>query len=846
MLSDLRYALRQLVKSPGFTTMAVLSLALGLGVNATMFSFVRSMVLQPLIRNRRERLVSLYTAGRGANRDFRFFSYPEFQAIRASRNVFSDVAAIGFSTCVVGRSGNLKHTLVGLVSENYFAILHVQPIEGRFFSTDEARAGAEDPVAVATYALWQRLGHPEHFIGSQIQINSRPYTVIGITPPGGDGLSSVGPDVWLPIGMARLIWGDSNTTVDFLNARTYRFSLIGCFQAGVSFENAHDRLATIDRRLNAPPIGIINDPRELVLAPPPRLSLHASKPQNEGFLVPFALIAMVLAATVLIVASLNLANLLLARGVSRKKEIAIRLALGASRWRIVRQLLSESVLLALAGGLIGMLLSYASQVYLHRLIATDFAAAQFDLDVHHTTDIGDIAAIIVLCFASAIMFGLGPALRISRVNLVDDLKRQPEQPSEGGRWNRFFSPRHRLMMMQIALSLMLLFSAGLFVRSSRKAINFDPGFEKTGELVVNIDYVDPNLTSVAIARREQATLDCAVDLPGIASAALASAVPFNFDNDFRRVFSAEADTAALNADDKTIHAAPSAAFTAVSLGYFKTLEIPLIKGRDFTEAESTIAGGHKVAIIDERLAQALFGGKNPIGQHITTNAADANSNRPDRGIEIVGIVRSPHETAFEAAAPYRIYCPLGQRPSSNIYLQIRVSDPSTMPEVLNRLRRELASLDSDNPVLLAQPLADFIDKNVDLLMVHIAGMVFGVSGAIALLLAVIGVYGVKAHAVVRRTREIGIRIALGAEPADIFALIIKQGILQTLVGVSVGIVLAVIMGRLLAKMLYHVNPLDPVALAVAAIILMCTVIFACYMPARRATKVDPAVTLRVE
>ncbi len=847
MFSDLKYALRQLAKSPGFTTVAVLSLALGIGVNATMFFFVRSMVLQPLIRDRQQRLVALYTAGLGANRDFRFFSYPEFSALRDSHEVFSDVAAVGFSTKIVGRPGSLKRVLVGVVSENYFSLLHVRPLRGRFFSPEESRPTADVPVAIATYALWERLGRADDLVGRQIQINNQPYTVIGIAPAGGGNTSTVGPDVWLPLGMARQIWGDRNAQPDFLGARTYLLSLFGSFQPGVTFSTAASRLPVIDHRLNAPPAGDPSAPRELVLTPPPRFSLHDSQPSDENFIIPFAIIATALAATVLLVASLNLANMLLARGIARQKEIAIRLSLGATRWRIVRQLLTESVLLAMAGGVMGMLLSHGGGIYLQRMSIADFSAGRLDFGAPlPTTDLTYLGVIATMCLASAVVFGLGPALRLTRIDLVEDLKRQPGQPAEGGRWNRFFSPRHCRMMAQISLSFMLLFSAGRFVRGSREAANMNPGFEKTGGLVVNLDYVDPNLSDNAIARRQQAALNRVESLPGVASAALASAVPFNFDTDMRRIFVAGADTSALDPADQTTHTAPLGVFTSVSRGYFKTLGIPLLTGRDFTEAESTQYGGHQVAIIDETLAHALFGDKQPLGQHIATNAKNADGKHPDREIEIIGIIRSPREGVFEPAAPRRFYRPLGQYPSSNIYVHAKAADPATASALLDRLRLEIRTLDPDTPVLFAQPLGDFIDKNINLLVIRLAGIVFGASGVIALLLAVIGVYGVKAHAVVRRTREIGIRIALGAKPSDVLSLIVKQGILQTLVGLAAGMILALLAGRLLARMLYHVSSLDPVVLAGAAAILACTVLFACYLPARRATKVDPAVTLRAE
>jgi len=846
MLADCKFALRQLAKSPGFAAVAILTLALGIGVNLTMFFFVRSMVLEPILRDRNAGLVSLYTGAKGADRDFRFFSYPEFEAIEAAKEAFSETAAVGYSQCIVGRTGSFQRVLVGLVSDRYFSLVGSQALQGRLFSPAELRPDAGISVVVVGYGMWQRLGRPADFVGSQIQINGQPYQVIGVLPPSGANIGIVGPEAWLPLGMARQIWGDGKAAANPLDSRGYFFNVIASFQPEVTRANASARLSGLNRQLNTPPLGSPSAPRELVLGTPPRFTFHNEAPQNESYLVPFALVATALAVTVLLVASLNLANMLLARGLARRKEIAIRLSLGATRLRIIRQLMAESIVLAAAGGAIGYLLSMGSGAYFHRLSAEDFASSRFDVGMRAPSEFGNFAVIAFLALGSAMVFGFAPALRTTRVDLVEDLKRQPGQPAEGGRWNRFFSPRHCRMMGQIALSFMLLFSAGLFVRGARKAIGRDPGFQRLGEWVVNLDYIDPALTGSKIARREQAVADRAASIPGVASAAVAGAVPFDFDSDNRQVYAAGGQAGAADATGGEAVPAAGSVLTTVSRGYFSTIGIPLLQGRDFSEEESKRDSGHHVAIIDATLARALFGARDPIGRRIALSAGDASGPGADGKIEVIGIVRSPHEDVFEAAAPHRVYVPLGPWSARNMYLHVRLSDPGEAPAVLDRLRRELAALDPETPVLHIQLLGDFLDKNPNLLLVRLAGLIFGGAGLVALLLALIGVYGVKAHAVARRTREIGIRIALGARPSEVMSLILRQGVQQTAVGLAAGLVLAFLAGHLAAKMLYQVSPFDPPTLAAAALLLGGTVLLACFLPARRATRVDPAVTLRSE
>ncbi len=838
-LNPVRHALRSLAKSPGFTTVSVLTLALAIGVNSATFSFVRDLFLRPLVRDTRQHLVSLYTrreAPTAGDRDFRRFTFREFAELRANHAVLADVAATLFGTGAFGPGEHAQRNLFCLVSENYFSLLGAQPWRGRFFSAGETRPNAGIPVAVASYAYWQRLGAPADLVGRRLKIDGRDYTVVGIAPPGFAGLHvAISPAVWLPLGAAPLIpsglWGDGPSQ-DLQDARSYRLLLFATLQPNLSLAAARTLLGPLEARLTALS-GAGADARRLVIAPPGRFSLSNDRPEDESFLPRFAALSLGMAASVLLVACLNLANLLLARGLARRREIAIRLSLGASRGRVVRQLLTEGLLLALAGGALGVLLSAWIGDLLQQFQAGVFSAGTFMLSTHAPVDVSSLAAMAALCLAATLGFSLVPALRATKLDLVADLKLAPAASSAAASgWTRFFSLGHCLVMGQIALALMLLFGAGLFFRGAWNAGHLDYGFTTEGELVASIDYRLGHTPPAEIPRREQALLACAAALPGVTHAAIASGVPYNFEGNYRRVFAADAPTG---------EAGRTAVWTIVSHDYFRTLGIALLRGREFTAGETTSDRGPRVAIVDDTLARALFGDRDPIGQRLAFRAGDAAG-----GMEIVGVIRSPREEVFDAAAPMRIYQPLGQAPEADIHVHVAVASPAAAPAVLADLRRELHALDPENAVLSARPLGDFVTKNINLSLIHLAAIAFGAFGGVSLLLTVVGVYGVKAHAVSRRTREIGIRLALGAQRRDLLVLLLKQGMLQTALGLIAGLALALLAGGLLSKMLYRVSPVDPLALVGAAAVIALAALLACWLPARRATKVSPLIALRAE
>ncbi|MES2697134.1 MAG: ADOP family duplicated permease [Verrucomicrobiota bacterium] len=819
------HALRQLAKTPGFTVVALLTLALGVGVNTTVYSIARDLFLRPLLRDREARLASLFICPEASPTGYRPFSTSEFTALRADRAVFADVAAFRFSEVVLGVPGDVRSRLIALASENYFSVLGVSPARGRFFTAEEARPGAA-PVLVASHALWQRLGSRADFLGSQVLINQCAHTVIGIAPAGFGGLhSAIGPDLWLPLGAFDPA-GAGSAPVD-----SPRFHLVANLAPGLTLERAHGLLPALAATLNAPPLGDPARPSQLALMPPSRFSLSAHAPQDESFIGQYATLSFCLSLAVLLVACLNLANMLLARGASRRKEIALRFALGASRWQVMRPLLAEGLILGLAGGGLGLMLSLWPGEFMQLFNVELSASGSFAFTEYAMLD----RSIVFLAFAlgalAMLAFSVVPALRATRINLVDDLKLQPGAFAESGRWNRFFSFRHCLVMAQIAVSLLILFSAGLFLRSAHAATQQDPGFNPAGQLVARLDFRFLKLSPTEQTARQLAVLDRFASVPGVAHAAFASTIPFNFEANTRRIQLPGTPAGSTPSD-------PTAYLTAVTSGYFRQLGIPL-RGRDFTPAEAAQPSSPPVAIIDESLARLLFADADPLGRRIVDPGTRTE-------MEIVGLVRSPREDVFHAEPPRRFYRPLAQEYHSGLYLHLAAADPSATAALLDSVRRELRQLDPAIPVLRLAPLADIVGRNLNLWTLRLAAYIFLTFGLIALLLALVGIYAVKSYVVARRTREIGIRLALGAQRADVVTLILRQGALQAAFAIAVGTLLSLLAGQMLAKLLFHVAPFEFLILAACATVVALAALLAAWLPARRATRVSPLEALRTE
>src|SRR4029453_11683615 len=815
MMQDFRFAVRQLLKTPGFTTVAVLTLALAIGVNSAIFALINSVVLKPVVPVRPAEVVNVFTARQNASHDYRQFSHNEYpEWAEKGGTVFVDVAALEFAVAGIGRDHEMRRSFAFLTSENYFPMMGVQAFRGRFYNAEECKPNANMAVLVSSYGFWKRNGGRDDFVGRTLQINGQPYTVIGIAPDEFSGASAlIAPDIWMPLGIRSQLgspFGDSETTHDLLNPKNYTFNLTARLRPGLTMDAAKARLPVLAQRLNAVQPEASEGARELQIQTPSRFSL-STQPEDDGPITLIATLLMAMAGAVLLIACLNLANIFLARGTARSKEIAVRLAVGASRWQIVRQLLCEGLLLALCGGAVGLVLStwcndLLVQQFLHLLASTNFS-----LVVKLRPDATVLTITFLFCLAATMLFSLGPALKATKADLVNDLKQQVGEPARIGRVSRFFAPRHISVMVQIALSLMLLFSAGLFFRGALKAAGLNPGFVAAGDLITEFDFSLIKKEPADSRRTIFGMLQRVRELPGVRATAVGTMLPYSDFTNARRVLRAK-DT--MPNDPKAPDPSVNSLFTAITPGYFDTLGVKLLRGRDFNQAECENKDARRVAIIDEEMATKLFPNEDAIGQHIRYTQPPKDGAPND--LEIVGVV-SKHLHAIQSdSIMRRLFVPLAQGYNGQIYMHVR----------LNSLDR--------------------MERSPNLWIVKLGAILFGAFGCIALLLAVVGVYGVKAYAVACRTREIGIRMALGAHRGAVFALIMRQGAMQTALAIAVGLLLSLGIGRVLSQILYGVSPSDPFALIISSLMLAVAALLACFLPARRATYVNPITALRTE
>ena len=849
MFSDLRYACRALAQSPGFTAIAVFTLALAIGVNSAVFSLVNGLALRPVVPLRPAEVVNLFTARQDANKDYRQFSHGEFLALRENNDLFADVAAVQFALAGIGRDESMRRSFAFFVSDNFFHLVGTAPAAGRFFSAAECRPNSNVPVVVASWSFWQHEGGRPDFVGSTLRVNGRPYTVIGVTAEGFSGLHAlIAPELWLPLGVftqfAAPFGGNTNVT-DLNSPKNYTLNLTARLQPGLTLEAAQGRLPVLARRLTTLQPPDATGARELQIEHPSRFSLSTT-PSHDGSPTVLAVTLLGMAGCVLLIACLNLANMLLARGTARAREMAVRLAIGATRWQVVRQLLVEGLVLALAGGALGLLFAVWTNSLLLGSLRTLFSSMNFSLVMNPRPDAMVLGATLLFCLLATLLFSLGPALRTSRADLVQDLKAQAGDPAVRGRWNRFFAPRHLLVMAQMTLSLVLLFAAGLFLRGALKAGALDLGFEPTGGLIAEMDFSLGDTSEADAKRTMLAALDRVRAVPGVQNTALATQVPYGNITNSSRIVPATAAPSAKAVDKNAPDNGADAYLTAVTPGYFDTVGVRLRRGRDFTFTEAADKASRRVAIIDEDLAKKLFPGGDALGQRIRYTEPPADGSPAE--MEIVGLCAPLRHDVLDQGSLGHLFVPLAQSYNANVFLHARLAtkDPAMVAVSLGSVRAALRGLDPDLPVLRLVPFTALIEKNIGLWVVRVGATLFGVFGGIALLLASIGLYGVKAYAVGRRTRENGIRMALGADRRDIFSLIMRQGAGQIAVALGAGVGLSLLAGQVLASMLYKVSPRDPVALGIAASVLALATLLACYLPARRAVKVAPNAALRAE
>jgi predicted permease len=831
---DLRLGLRLLVRNKTFSVVAVLVLALGIGVNTAIFSLVNVLLLRPLNAVDPDRVVGVYSQDRTRPDSYRAFSYPEYRDLREHGEIFQELVAHNFALLGLGEGESTRRVFASVVSANYFSALQVR-LRGRGFTPAEEEPGAEVAVAVASQGLWKRLGSPEPGQAS-VRLNGRDFTLVGVAPEGFSGtMALLSPELWIPLGMYDATLNDFQRSerAGRLADRTHRnLVLVGVLQPGLTLQSAAAPLAVAGQRL-AQAYPAENGQQALSLARLGRIGV-STQPVSDAQPAAATGLLMAMASLVLLIACLNLANMLLARGETRRKEIAIRLALGAGRFHVVTQLLTEGLVLALIGGAAGLLLATVST---RLLVASLEPLSPLPIVFQLTPDIRVLAATLAFCVLATLLAGLGPAWRLAGADALPDLKEQAGA-QRGGR-RSWMAPRNLLVVGQLALSLALLTTGGLFVRGALAAAEADPGFRVARQLVIE---VDPALGGDGAAegrRTYRAVLDRLRALPGVDAASLASTVPFGSLSMSKHVLPAEG----AGLDDPTQGVA--AQHVVVGADYFRTLGLPVLRGREFQAGEEQSADGPRLVIVDEPLARKLWPDGDPIGRQVrfTAQRDGAPASEP---MQVIGVVPGLRQDLTDPAPVPHVYQPFGANYQSGMNLHVRAAGGTGEAALLAQVRGELRAIAPRLPIVAATTFERFRDDSLPIWMVRTGARLFTLFGLCALALAVVGVYGVKSYVVACRTREIGIRMALGATGGDVVRLVLREGLTLTVAGVVLGLGLALAAGRVVASLLYQVSPADPLVFVLAPLLLAAAAMLAAFVPARRATRVAPASALRGE
>jgi len=824
MFADLRYTLRMLAKNPAFTCVVVLTLALGIGANAAIFSLTDKVLLQSLPVANPEQLtvLSAYDPKEGPEISSSF-SYPMYQDLRDKNTVFSGVIARGGAQMNVSYGDQTERVRGELVSGNFFEVLGVRPWVGRLFSQDDDRTPGAHPVAVLSYGFWEsRFASDSAIVGKTILINERPVTVIGVTPPAFYGVNlSNNPDVRIPMMMTPVFNPLPPTR---LQSRTHQWiTIMARRKADVSPEQAqasvdilyHQILEMEAQRFTADTSASAREEflsGKIALSPGGQGFRHVQTEMSTSLWLLFGA-----TCAVLLILCANLANLMMARATTRAHENAVRLALGSGRWRLLRQWLTEGIVMSVLGGTVGVVVALWIKSGLLAFIPADFRA-----NLSSPNDWRLYVFILGVSLFVGLMFSLAPALQSARQAFSPGLRLESRSFTAAG---KLLSLRSGLVLVQVALSLPLLISAGLLLKSLQNLRGVDTGFGKENVLLAS---VNPTLNGYSPEKTHAFFTDLLIRaraMPGVVAASLGSDTPISGGWDQNGLV-VEGYTPKENERVR-------ADVTYISTDYFKTLSIPVVMGRDFNDQDR--AGTPKVTVINEKMARHFFGDTNPIGKRIGLEKV------PD--ITIVGVVKDAKYINLREDMRRHFYLPTMQLPRLfDMALHVKTqNDPQVMA---GQLRAEIKALDPHLPLYNIKTLNKEIDES--LVQERLVTWLTSAFGVLATLLTALGLYGVLTFSVVRRTREIGIRIALGAQRRDVMRLIMTRGLILVGIGVIAGLGASFALSRVLETLLFGIKPNNALVMISVSVGLILIALVACYIPARRATKVDPLVALRYE
>ncbi len=801
LAQDLRYSLRQLRRNPGFTMVAILTLALGIGATTAIFSVVDAVLLRPLPFSHSEQLVSLWETNARLKYDQIAVTGPDYLAWKGQSQVFSSLAAGAIYDPTLTGAGEPEHLFGVKVTPNFFKVLGVQPAIGRAFMPKEG-VGQQAHVVILKYQLWQRkFGGDRSIVGKSITLDGEKFTVIGIMPE-----NSPFPQIWGITGPYSYV---PFSTDELAKSKAgHRLWVIGRLKPGVTLGQSRAVMATIAERLAR------EDPKTNKGVGVNVQTLHEEVEHGMGWPLVMLLIAV---GFLLLIACVNVANMLLSRASRRRREMAVRLAVGARRGRILRQLLTESALLALFGCIPGLVLAYYAKYWLIFLSPLGMIPQTTPIDLNFEV----LAFVATVAVATGILFGLAPAVQASRTNIEKSLK-EGARSSEGAGSNRL---RKGLVALEVALALVLLIGTGLMTRSMEYLFSQRLGFNLKDVLALNTDLPESRYPKGA----QQLALDRSVlrrveALPGVKSAAFTTILP---------MWSGGGGAVRLEGQPGSSQPIRGAIAGLVSPGYFQTLGIPLVRGRLFTDADFAVSG--QIAVVDQTFVRTFWPNQDPIGKRFQIGLG------PDfehRWYSVVGVVGNIRENPVSRAQP-TVYLP-----EASAYGTLIVRTAVEPSSLIKDVETQVWKVDKDLPFYKVATLEQI--RSGTLGSFSYLSALMGIFSLICLLLAAVGIYAVLAFLVGERTHEIGIRMALGAEKTDVLRMVIRQALAPVLIGIGIGIAAALGLARFLSSMLFGVKPTDPPTYIAVSLILVAVALLACYVPARRATKVDPMVALRYE